>query len=287
MNIDERDIGKGVLSDILTDFQTNSISYLSELNDYRMYAETWSRSNRRDKVGEKRSEIGHTEYLKMLELGEREKKRKSDKVRFDYFVVANSINYNNVENVYGEQDTYIQIGGAQNNTVFNDITKAATSPVTLTLLPDSAFHSNGHIPKTVVLDLKKLDLRRDKKSNKHFFEISTNVDNISNENQKMLLLHVLGRRNIFEKLQLLNKVGRKHIRCLFENPANISNNLGSMNANPRFCVAWPYHETLVFDFAGTLEDYGEVCLLGTLLKVKKIQVENEMYLDKPRIDSYA
>ncbi len=285
MNIDKRDIGKGALSDILPEFQTNSISYLSELNDFRMYAETWS--NRRAKMGEKRSEIGHTGYLKTLEFGESIKKRKIDKVRFDYFVVGNSINYTRVEDIYGKLNTYIQIGGVQTNTVFNDIIKTRTGLVSQSLLPDSYFHSKGYSPKTLELDSNKLDLKKDKGSNKHFFEISTNVDKISNENQKMFLMHVLDRNDIFKKLQLLNKIGRKHIKFLFENPANTINNIGSKNAIPRFCVAWPYHETLVFDFAGTLDDYGEVCLLGTLLKVKRVQIENEIYFDKHRIDSYA
>ncbi|MCP4265125.1 MAG: hypothetical protein GY777_06050 [Candidatus Brocadiaceae bacterium] len=285
MNIDKRDIKKGALSEILPEFQTNSISYLSELNDYRMYAETWS--NSRAKVGEKRSEIGHTGYLKTLESGEKGKKRKSDKVRFDYFVVANSINYNRVKNIYGEQDTYIQIGGVQNNTIFNDIIKAGISPATQTLLPDTVFHSNCYLPQTVSFDLKKLDLRRDKKSNKHYFEIPTKVDNISNENQKIFLLHVLGKRDIYKKLHLLNTVDRTHIRCLFENPSNIRDNIGATNVIPRFCVAWPFNETLVFDFAGVPEDYGEVCVLGTHLKMKKVRVENEICHDKPQIDSYA
>jgi len=53
MNIDERDIEKGALPEILPKFYPDSISYLSELNAYRMYAEIWS--NKRSKEGEKRS----------------------------------------------------------------------------------------------------------------------------------------------------------------------------------------------------------------------------------------
>ena len=122
MNIDERDIEKGNLPDILPGFHTSSISYLSELNDCRMYAEVWS--NKRSKVGEERKEIGHIGYLKTLECGEREKNRKSDKIRFDYFVVADSINYKGVMDVYGRPRTYIQMGGVQTNTVLNKIIEA-------------------------------------------------------------------------------------------------------------------------------------------------------------------
>ena len=99
MNIYERDIGKGALHNILPLFHPGSISYLSELNDYRIYAEVWS--NKRNKGGEERREIGHMGYLKTLECGEREKNRKSDKIRFDYFVVADSINYKEEKNIYG------------------------------------------------------------------------------------------------------------------------------------------------------------------------------------------
>jgi hypothetical protein len=35
------------------------------------------------------------------------------------------------------------------------------------------------------------------------------------------------------------------------------------------CVAWPFQETLVFDFAGAPEDYSETCLLGTLIKTEE------------------
>jgi hypothetical protein len=55
MDIDQRDIKKGSLLEILPEFYSESISYLSELNEYRMYAEVWS--NKRNKELKKRSEI--------------------------------------------------------------------------------------------------------------------------------------------------------------------------------------------------------------------------------------
>jgi len=44
------------------------------------------------------------------------------------------------------------------------------------------------LPETLALNLAKLGLSKNEKHNKHYFEISTNVDNILNENQKMVLL---------------------------------------------------------------------------------------------------
>ncbi len=41
MDIDQRDIEKGGLAEILPKFHLNSISYLGELNASRMYAEVW------------------------------------------------------------------------------------------------------------------------------------------------------------------------------------------------------------------------------------------------------
>ena len=286
MNIDERDIEKGALPEILPKFYPNSISYLNELNACRMYAEIWS--NKKSKEKTKRMEIGHEGYWKTLELGEAKKRRKVDRVRFDYFVVADSINYKVVRNTYGKSKAYIQMGGVQTNTIFNDIIKTKTSSSeTQFLLPDSDFRSEGDWPETRELDLEKLGLHQDKKSNKHYFEISTNVEDISNQNQKILLLQILGEDVFYEKLQLLYKIGRKYIRCLFENPENIIKNIGMSKAIPRLCVAWPFHETLVFDFAGIPEDYGEACLLGTLIKKNKGQTKSEGWPDKPQIDGYA
>ncbi len=64
------------------------------------------------------------------------------------------------------------------------------------------------------------------------------------------------------------------------------------------CVARPFLETIVFDFAGTPEYYSDACLLGTLIKEKEEKVErnekptedpteDEGWLDGPSIDSYV
>ena len=286
MDIDQRDIEQGALPEILPKFYPDSISYLSELNACRMYAEFWS--NKRSKERGRRREIGHKGYLKTLESGEGKKRRKVDRVRFGSFVVADSVNYKVQINIYGDQKVFIQMGGIQTNSILNKIITAKTSiSETKSLLPNSDFHSEGYLPETLELDLEKLGLHQDKKSNKYYFEISTNVDDLSNQNQKMLLFQVLGRDDILEKLHLLYEVGRKHIRCLIENPENVIKNVGTSKAIPRLCIAWPFHETLVFDFAGIPEDYGEACLLGTLIKTTEGQAKSEGRLNKPQIDSYA
>jgi hypothetical protein len=295
MNIDERDIEKGALSEILPKFYTSSISYLSELNDYRMYAEVWS--NKTSKEQTKRAEIGHAGYLKTLELGEqnatlikRKKQRKSDEVRFDHFVVANSISYQVEKNIYGEQQNYIQLGDIKTNTVFNNIIKANPRFKTKSLHANSDFHSKKYLPEIIKLDLAEMDLHKDEESNKHYCEISTNIDDISNQNQKMLLLQILGKDDVFEKLQLLHRANRKQIRCLFENTKNI----GKESVIPRLCVAWPFQETLVFDFAGIPEEYSEACLLGTLtneqvnvVNAPEYQTKDTGWHDGPQLDSYA
>ncbi len=293
MNIDDRDIEKGSLPVILPKFHPNSISYLSELIDYRMYAEVWS--NRNSEANAKRMEIGHAGYLKTLEFGEQKKKRKSDKIRFNYFVVANSLNYKVIRGIYGEKRAYVQIGGKQINTIFNDIIQAkAPSLKAPPVRPVSDFHSESYLPEILEFELDKLGLHQDKKTNKQYFEISTNVNSISNQDQKALLLQILGREDTFEKSQLLHKVGRKNIRCLFENPDHVTKNIGMSDAIPRLCVAWPFQETLVFDFAGTPEEYGEACLLGTLDETVEKDVgdsgssaEDTGWYDGPQIDSFA
>ena len=293
MNIDQCEIETGALSEILPKFYPNSVSYLSELNAYRMYAEMWS--NKRSKDGQKRSEIGHTGYLKTLEFGESKKRRKVDRVRFDHFVVADSINYKAERTVYGELNLYMQMGGVQANSIFSRIIKSRSSIFKAqSLSSDSDSLSKDDLPETLTLDLSKLGLSQDEKTKKHYFEISTNVDNILNENQKMVLLRILGKDDLFEKMQLLYKVGRKNIRCLFESPEYVEKNSRSSMAIPRLCVAWPFHETLVFDFAGTPEEYGNTCLLGTLIitevkvdKVQKAPTKDTGWLDGSQIDSYA
>ncbi len=282
MNIDERDIEKGILHNILPVFHPGSITYLRELNSYRMYAEVWS--NRRSKDGEERRAIGHIGYLETLECGERLKKRKSDKIRFNYFVVADSINYKGVRDVYGKLKFLIQMGGVQTNNIINANSSFSEDQ---SLLSNSELRSEGYLQETFKLDLENLELHEEGKSNKHYFEISTNVDNVLNQNQKMILYKILGGVDIYGKLRLLYKAGRKRIRCLFENPENITNNIGTTNPTSRLCVAWPFNETLVFDFAGRLEEYSEVCLLGTLIKTTEGLVESESYSDVSQIDCIA
>ena len=104
------------------------------------------------------------------------------------------------------------MGGVQTNNIIK--AKNSFSEVQ-SLHPDSEFHSEGYLPESLELDLENLDLHQDENRKKHYFEISTNVDNISNQKQKMVLLKILGEDDIFEKLQLLYKAGRKYIRCFF------------------------------------------------------------------------
>jgi len=286
MDIDERDIEKGSLPEILPKFYPSSISYLSELNDYRMYAEVWS--NKTSKANAKRMEIGHAGYLKTLQFGESKKKRKSDKVRFDSFFVADSLNYRSKKNVYGEVQAYLQMGGIQTNSIFNKIIKAKTSSLgTQPPLSDKDFHSKHYLPETVDVFLDTLDLSLDGRSNEYYFEISTNSNDISNQYQKMLLSQILGRDGFLEKLKLLYSVERKYIRCLFENPENVIKSAGMSNAVPRLCVARPFSETIVFDFAGTLDHYKEGCLLGTLIMASEDRTESVEMSGNSQIDGYA
>lgn len=91
---------------------------------------------------------------------------------------------------------------------------------------------------------------------------------------------------------------RKYIRCLFESPEIFKKDTSTSNTISRLCVAWPFLETIVFDFAGTLEDYADACLLGALIKEKEEKVEraekakkslteDDEWLDGPEIDSYV
>ncbi len=290
-DIDQRDIEKGPLSKVLPKFYPESISYLSELNQYRMYAEVWS--NKRNKEWQRRSEIGQEGYLKTLEFGETKKRRKIDKVRFDYFVVANSVNYI----AKGKKPyAHIQMGGIQTNSIINEINKAGRSFFeTQPSSPSSNFHSKEYLPETFDIRLGELGLHPDKETSKCYFEINTDTIGFSNPFQKVILTQILGKEAFSEKMLLLHKVGRKHIRCLFENPAIFKRNMSTSNTISRLCVAWPFLETIVFDFAGTPEYYNEVCLLGTLIKEKagknetttKDSVKDEGWLDGPKIDSYA
>jgi len=297
MDIDQRDIRKGSLLEILPEFYSESISYLSELNEYRMYAEVWS--NKKNKEWKKRSEIGQGGYLKTLEIGEEKKRRKVDKVRFDYFVVANSVNYMAKRDLYGKTNVYIQMGGIQTNSIINNIIKSEKRILKKQPdYPSSDFHSKEYLPETFDIKLDELELHPDKKTNKYYFEIHTNTTDFSNPFQKIILTQVLGKEAFFEKMQLLHKVDRKYIRCLFENPEIFKRNTSTSNTISRLCVAWPFFETIVFDFAGTLEDYSDACLFGTLIKEKEEKVErngkategpteDEGWLDGPRIDGYV
>jgi hypothetical protein len=290
-NIDQRDIEKGPLPEILPKFYPESISYLSELNEYRMYAEVWS--NRKNKEWKRRSEIGQEGYLKTLEFGEEKKRRKIDKVRFDYFVVANSVNYI----AKGRKPLVsVQIGGIQTNSIIDEIVKSKRSFFrSQPDYPRTDFHSKEYLPETFDIKLGELGLLPDKKTNKLYFEIHTNTTDFTNPFQKVILTQILGKEAFSEKMLLLHKVGRKYIRCLFENPSIFKSNTSTSNTISRLCVAWPFLETIVFDFAGTLEAYSDACLLGTLIKEKagrnetttKNSVEDEGWLDGPGIDSYA
>lgn len=268
MNIDQRDIEKGPLQEILPSFYPNSISHLSELNEYRLYAEMWFKDRNRANNGkEKRRQIGHEGYLKTLEMGEMIKRRKIDRVRFEYFVVADSVNYTAK---WGDLHANVQMGGIQKNPFFNEIIRENSRLFEIqSRYPDTAFHSEDYLPKTIDIDLEALDLKQDEETNKFYFEIPTNLGEISNKHQKMVLLKVLGENTFSEKLQLLYKINRTHIRCLFENPEDV----WGKKSISRLCVVWPFHEKIVVDFAGTFEDYGEVCLFGKL-------IEEENQIDK-------
>ena len=284
MNIGEKDIKKGALHDILPGFHPSSISYLNELNDYRMYAEVWS--NKKNKEWKKRSEIGQGGYLKTLKFGEEKKRRKIDKLRFDYYVVANSVNYMVNRDIYGKTYVYIQMGGIQTNSIINKIIKSERRILEKQPdYPSSDIHSKEYLPETFDIALDELGLHPDKKTNKYYFEINTDVTDFSNPFQKVILTQALGKEVFFEKMQLLHKVGRKYIRCLFENPEIIKRNTSTSNIISRLCVAWPFHETIVFDFAGMLEDYSDTCLFGTLIKEKKEKIErNETATEAPTED---
>ena len=148
------------------------------------------------------------------------------------------------------------------------------------------------------MKIDELELHPDKKTNKYYFEIHTNATDFSNLFQKIILTQVLGKEAFFDKMQLLHKVGRKYIRCLFENPEIFKRNTSTSSTISRLCVAWPFLETIVFDFAGMLEDYSNACSLGTLIKEKEEKVErnekateepteDEGWLYGPKIDSYV
>lgn len=262
MNIDQRDIKKGPLLEILPKFFPNSISYLKELNEFRMYAETWS--NYRKPAWQKRKEIGHEGYLKTLAMGNVMKRRKVDKVRFDSFIVADSVNYT----VKGDDNSiHTIIGGMQSNDIFNNIIKENRHLSKMQYqFPGGYFRSEEYIPEQLEINLWNLNLQKDTKENKYFFEILTNSTKISNINQMMILFQTFGKDALSMKLPLLYKANRKAIRFLFEDPVYLERNMNPLNTISRLCAARPFDETIVIDFAATLEDYEEVNLIGTLIK---------------------
>ena len=262
MDIDLRDIKKGPLPEILSDLYPNSISYLRELNEYRMYAEIWS--NNRNTAWQKRKEIGHEGYLKTLAMGETVKRRKIDKVRFNFFVVADSVNYT-VKG--GNNHAHAIIGDIQNNAIINNIIKENRTLLKVHSLYQSAdFHDEEYVPKRLEINLRNLNLKKDTKEGRYFFEIPTNTTEVSDINQRLILLHIFGDDAISKKLPLLYKANRKAIRFLFEDPAYLEKGRNYLNMISRLCVARPFDETIVIDFAATLEDYEDTCLLGTPIK---------------------
>lgn len=280
MNIDQREIKKGPLPEILGGFYPNSISYLKELNEYRMYAEIWS--NNRNAAWQKRKEIGHEGYLKTLAMGEVMKRRKVDKVRFYSFIVADSVNYI----VKGDDESaHVIIGSMQSNAIFNNIIEGSRHLLKMkTLFPSVDFHPEEFIPESLEINLWNLNLQKDTKENKYCFEIETNSTEIPNINQRIILLHVFGNDALSKKLPLICKANRKAIKFLFEDPIYLERDRNHKNMLSRLCVAQPFDETIVIDFAATLEDYKEACLLGTEIN-QKDQVEEKRWYE--RIISYG
>jgi hypothetical protein len=135
--------------------------------------------------------------------------------------------------------------------------------------------------------LGDLDLQLDKETNKYYFEVPTNSVMNASYCQRMLLMRIFGEDAFAEKMQLLYKIERKYIRCLFENPGIFERNTSTSNTISRLCVARPFFETIVFDFAGTLEYYKEICLLGTLIGEQENQTESVERHGNSQIDSYA
>ncbi len=273
MDIDNRDIKKGLLPEILSDFHPNSISYLRELNEYRMYAEIWS--NNRNTAWQKRKEIGHEGYLKTLAMGESMKRRKIDKVRFNSFIVADSVNYN----VKGRDNhAHTVIGSIRSSAILNNIIKDDKRLLKVqSQFPSADFHAEEFIPEPLEINLLDLDLQMETKGSKFLFEIPTNATEISNINQKTILFHAFGNDAISKKLPLLYKANRKAIRFLFEDPAYQQKSRNTQSTISRLCVARPFDETIVIDFTATLDDYEEICLLGTLIEKSEPSDKKKWY----------
>ena len=227
-----------------------------------MYAEIWS--NNRNTAWQKRKEIGHEGYLKTLAMGETVKRRKVDKVRFNSFIVADSVNYTLKG---GSLHALATIGDIQNNTIINNAIKKNQNLLKVhSQFPSADFHAEEYIPGPLEIDLRNLDLQKDAKEGKYFFEIQTNAKEIPNINQRLILLHLFGEDAISKKLPLLYKANRKAIRFLFVEPAYLERGKNTKLMISRVCVARPFAETIVIDFAARPEDYEDTCLLGTPIK---------------------
>jgi hypothetical protein len=262
MNIDQRDIKKGPLPEILPAFFPNSISYLRELTEYRMYAETWN--NNRKPAWQKRKEIGHEGYLETLAMGQMLKRRKVDKVRFDSFITADSVNYTVKAD---DNSIHTIIGDMQSNVILNNTIKENSPLLEMqNQFPSGYFRPEKYIPERLEINLCNLNLQRDTNENKYFFEIHTHTPETSNTSQMMILFQTFGNDALSMKLPLLYKANRKAIRFLFEDPVYIERIMNPLNTIYRLCVVRPFDETIVIDFAATLEDYEEVSLLGTVIK---------------------
>lgn len=269
MNIDQTNIKKGPLRKILPHFFPNSISYLSELNEYRIYAEMWH--NKRNEEAKKRMDITDPNFKQTLHFGvqaykktvqqktEFRQRKPDDIIRFEHFVLAESVNYH--INIYG--DLMLQLSGIERNSILedefsvcNDLKKG------MNLQAGSTFHSDENTPGKIDVALKNLDLQKCEKSGNCYFEINTGSKDISNTYQDKILKIILGEHEFTEKLGLLYRADRKQIRCIFENPGYVREKALGGNVIPRLCIAEPFYETLIFNFAGTLDDCEEVCLLG-------------------------
>ncbi len=275
MNIDQRDIKKGPLPEILPEFFPNSISYLRELNEYRMYSEMWN--NHRKPAWQKRNEIGQEGYLETLAMGKVLKRRKVDKVRFDSFITADSVNY-----AVKADDNSIHtiIGDMQSNLVLNNTIKENSPLLKMqNQFPSSYFRPEEYIPERLEINLCNLNLQRDTNENKYFFEIPTHTPETSNTNQMMILFHTFGNDALSMKLPLLYKTNRKAIRFLFEDPEYMGRIMNPLNTIFRLCVVRPFDEIIVIDFAATLEDYEEVSLLGTVIK-ERDQADNRKWYEE-------
>ena len=244
-------------------FIPNSISYLRELNEYRMYAEIWS--NNRKAAWQKRKEIGHEGYLKTLAMGETVKRRKADKVRFNFFIVADSVNYN----VKGRDNcAHTVIGSIRSSAILNNIIKDDKHLLKVqSQFPSVNFHTEEFIPEPLEISLLDLDLQKgDERKINSFLRFLQMLLRLQIITKKLSYCMHLEMMPFLKKLPLLYKANRKAIRFLFEDPAYLKRRRNAQSTISRLCVARPFDETIVIDFAATLDDYEEICLIGTLIE---------------------